>query len=75
MQWKRRAITVHYRDDRRLKRSCTSCAKTITILAIGPTTNLELAHRRSPLMFSRVKQVFVLGGVIDVPGNITQAPR
>ncbi|RUP46339.1 Inosine/uridine-preferring nucleoside hydrolase domain-containing protein [Jimgerdemannia flammicorona] len=46
-------------------------AHTITIVAIGPLTNLAQAIRREPATFSRVKRVLILGGAIDVPGNTT----
>ena len=44
---------------------------TITIIAIGPLTNLALAASRSPSTFIRAKCILVMGGSISVPGNMT----
>ncbi|KAI1319946.1 hypothetical protein EDD11_002621 [Mortierella claussenii] len=44
---------------------------TITIIALGPMTNLALAYEKDPVTFARCKQVICMGGCIDIPGNVT----
>ncbi|KAF8945996.1 hypothetical protein BGZ47_001557 [Haplosporangium gracile] len=45
--------------------------KTITLIALGPMTNLALAYEKNPAVFARCKQVICMGGCIDIPGNVT----
>ena len=44
---------------------------TITVIAIGPLTNLALAASHAPTILLRAKFILVMGGSIAVPGNIT----
>jgi purine nucleosidase len=43
----------------------------ITLVAIGPLTNVALAIRREPRVAKLVKEVVIMGGAIKVPGNVT----
>lgn len=41
----------------------------VTILAIGPLTNLALAMRQDPTIIPLIKEIVIMGGQIYVPGN------
>lgn len=43
----------------------------ITLVAIGPVTNLALALRREPRIAQAVREVVIMGGALRVPGNTT----
>ena len=43
----------------------------ITLVAIGPLTNLALAVRREPRIAGLVREVCIMGGALFVPGNVT----
>jgi purine nucleosidase len=43
----------------------------MTIVAIGPLTNLALAMRIEPRLIQVIKEVFIMGGAIRHPGNTT----
>lgn len=45
----------------------------VTILALGPLTNLALAFRKDPEIVPLIKRIVYMGGAIDVPGNVTPA--
>ena len=45
----------------------------VTILAIGPATNIALAVRKHPEIVPLVKRVIYMGGAFDVPGNTSPA--
>ncbi|KAJ5116170.1 hypothetical protein N7456_000518 [Penicillium angulare] len=42
---------------------------TITVIALGPMTNIALAAAEDPEAMLRMKELLVMGGTIDNPGN------
>ena len=45
----------------------------VTVMPVGPCTNLAIAIRRAPEIVSLVKRVVYMGGAFDVPGTTTPA--
>ncbi|GAB4161537.1 MAG: nucleoside hydrolase [Cyanobacteria bacterium J069] len=43
----------------------------ITIVAIGPLTNLAAAEKKSPGVLHLAKEIVIMGGAFAAPGNIT----
>lgn len=43
----------------------------ITLVAVGPLTNLAVALRREPRLAGAVREVVIMGGALLVPGNVT----
>jgi inosine-uridine nucleoside N-ribohydrolase len=43
----------------------------ITLVPIGPLTNIALALRHEPRIAERVREVVIMGGAVRVPGNVT----
>ncbi len=43
----------------------------LAIIALGPLTNVALAIRNAPDIMNRVREIFVMGGAVEVGGNVT----
>jgi purine nucleosidase len=54
-----------------LVREIMSASEPVTLVAVAPLTNVALAIRREPRLVERVRDVIIMGGAIDVPGNTT----
>ena len=44
--------------------------ETLTILATGPLTQLQLVLQRRPQLENRIREIVWMGGAVDVPGNL-----
>lgn len=42
----------------------------LTVITLGPLTNLADALRNNPLLADQLESVYIMGGAIDVPGNV-----
>jgi inosine-uridine nucleoside N-ribohydrolase len=43
----------------------------LTLVALGPLTNLALAWRRDAHTFRQLAEIVIMGGAVTVPGNVT----
>jgi inosine-uridine nucleoside N-ribohydrolase len=43
----------------------------IVLICIGPLTNLAMAIQAAPAKMAKVKEIVVMGGAIQAPGNVT----
>jgi inosine-uridine nucleoside N-ribohydrolase len=48
-----------------------ACQDSVTILAIGPLTNIALALRLAPDISDNIDRIVCMGGAFFVPGNVT----
>jgi inosine-uridine nucleoside N-ribohydrolase len=46
-------------------------AEPLTLIALGPLTNVALALERDDRALRRLARLVVMGGAVDVPGNVT----
>ena len=52
---------------------CRESPGEVTLLCIGPLTNLALAHAREPDLPDLVDEVWAMGGAVNCRGNVTPA--
>jgi ribokinase len=56
---------------RRLLRVVETYGRELTIVALGPMTNIARAIQRAPELMRRIGRLVIMGGAIAVPGNVT----
>ena len=68
----RRSVSAPDLDAPALIRSVAgSAARPITIVALGPLTNLAEALQGDAALATRIERIVAMGGAIDVPGNVS----
>jgi purine nucleosidase len=58
-------------SDKVLSDEIRAAPDAITIIALGPLTNLATTFRRDPALAGQVGQLIIMGGAVEGPGNIT----
>jgi len=53
-----------------IRTTIESSKEKITILALGPLTNIAEAFRMYPHLIKRIEKIHIMGGAVDVPGNL-----
>ena len=47
-----------------------SCPRPVTVLAVGPLSHVAMALEYDPSIISNIEEIIIMGGAIDVAGNI-----
>ena len=47
-----------------------SSERNVTLIALGPLTNIAIALETDPSIKSKIDEILLMGGAIDVPGNV-----
>jgi pyrimidine-specific ribonucleoside hydrolase len=67
----RRSVTITDENAPSLINSVAgSAARPITIVALGPLTNVAGALQGDPALAARIERIVAMGGAIEVPGNV-----
>jgi inosine-uridine nucleoside N-ribohydrolase len=61
------------RADELLTSAIQSSPRKVVVVTLGPLTNLAEALERTPSLARNIEMVYVMGGALAVPGNITDA--
>ncbi len=57
-----------------LQKTIKSAAHPVVVVTDGPLTNLAEAFQADPQLVDNVRMIYIMGGAIDVPGNIYGVP-
>ncbi|MBA4394067.1 MAG: hypothetical protein C0407_10985 [Desulfobacca sp.] len=52
-----------------------SSSQKVTILALGPLTNMAEVFRKSPNLIKRIEGMVIMGGAVHVPGNVLKPEK
>ncbi len=64
-------LTAHRQAPRRLLQVVETYGQKLTIVALGPLTNIAQAIEQAPDTMRQVGRLIIMGGAITVPGNVT----
>ncbi len=48
-------------------------SRKITLLTLGPLTNIAEAFQSSPAIIANIEHIYVMGGAVNVPGNVSDS--
>ena len=57
-----------------IKSAIKSSPKKVALLTLGPLTNVAEALQADPNLIDNVQMITIMGGAVDVPGNVTGVP-
>ena len=62
---------VHRQAVQRLLQVVQHCGRNLTVIALGPLTNIARAIQLAPALMQQLGRLVVMGGAISVPGNVS----
>ena len=60
--------------ERLLSDTLTDAIEPVTVVAVGPLTNLGVVLDENPELGKKIREIVIMGGAVDVPGNVEAAP-